>query len=89
MVKPGHDHETQDLAQEQVAPAKQEKAKLPMLVVTEGVVTENNLDMFQQQLMSYKRLAGLTSTTADTVLQGLPSPAPPHCDLVRFPTCVI
>ena len=56
-------------------PAKQEKAKLPMLVVTKGVVTEDNQGMFQQQLASYKRMSGLMSTSADTVLQGLPPEA--------------
>ena len=41
---------------------KQEEAKLQMLVVTEGVVTESNLGKFQQQLTSYRRLASLASS---------------------------
>ena len=57
-------------------PAKQEKAKLPTLLVSDGVVTETSLGMFKQQLSSYKRLAGLsTSSSGDTVLQGIPSDA--------------
>ena len=31
-------------------PAKQEKAKLPTLLVSDGVVTETSLGMFKQQL---------------------------------------
>ena len=58
-------------------PAKQEKAKLPSLLISAaGIVTEAALGMFKQQLASYKRLAGLThSMSGDTVLQGLPQEA--------------
>ncbi len=55
-----------------ITPAKQEKAKLPMLEVIDGVVTEAALGVYKQRLVSYKRLAGLCTDAPDTVLQGLP-----------------
>ena len=81
-------HERPDLEQEQVAldmiemnqaAARQSRRKAHRAVGDEGVVTDNYLDMFQQQLMSYKRLAGLTSTTADAILHGLPPQLTSSC----------
>ena len=70
-------HERPDLEQEQVAldmiemnqaAARQSRRKAHRAVGDEGVVTENNLEM-----------AGLTSTTADAILHGLPPQLTSSC----------